>query len=300
MDGLLEQRVLRQSIVATVLLAGLGIGFGLYAGSQSIVFDGLFNAIDSSMAMLSLLVSRLLVKQPGRRFQQGYWHIEPMALALNGSVLIMLCLYALLNSLADLLEGGRELEFGNAMLYALGTSLGSGLMYAYLRRRNRRLQSALVQMDLHSWLMSTAISLALLVAFAAGYLLQGSAYARFTPYIDPLILALLTLLLTPLPCRTVAKAVKQILRITPAELDREIAALMARISLRHGLERFSHCVMQNGRGLFVEIHILLPAALDHWTVGELDQVRAEIADGIGQQGPNRWLAIDFTRDGRWL
>ena len=39
-----EQRALQASILATVLLASAGIGFGLYSGSQSIVFDGLFNA----------------------------------------------------------------------------------------------------------------------------------------------------------------------------------------------------------------------------------------------------------------
>ncbi|AYC31591.1 cation efflux family transporter [Pseudomonas cavernae] len=295
-----EQRALQVSILATVLLASAGIAFGLYAGSQSIVFDGLFNAIDSSMAVLALLVSRLLVKQPGRRFQQGYWHIEPMVLALNGSVLVILCVYALVNSLGGLMQGGKALAFDSAILYAAVTALGSGLMYGYQRRLNRRLQSALIQLDQHSWLMSTAISLALLLAFSAGYLLQGSDYAALTPYIDPLILALLTLVLIPAPAATVCKAVQQILRITPVELDGEIAGLMARMSQRYGFEGFSHCVTQIGRGLFVEIHILLPAVMNHWPVSELDRVRAEIAAAIGSEGPNRWLAIGFTRDRRWL
>ncbi|RJG13600.1 cation efflux family transporter [Pseudomonas cavernicola] len=295
-----EQRALQVTIVATVLLASTGIAFGLYAGSQSIVFDGLFNAIDSCMAGLALLVSRLLVKQPGRRFQQGYWHIEPMVLALYGSVLVILCVYALVNSIDGLIRGGQELAFDDAIVYALLTALGAGLMYGYLRRCNRRLRSALIQMDLHSWLMSTVISLALLLAFSIGYLLQGSEYAALTPYIDPLILALLTLVLIPAPCRTVCKAVQQILRITPPALDGEIAGLMARMSQRYGFEDFSQCVSQVGRGLFVEIHILLPAAMNHWPVNELDGVRAEIASAIGSEGPNRWLAIGFTRDSRWL
>jgi predicted Co/Zn/Cd cation transporter (cation efflux family) len=295
-----EQRALQVTIVATVLLASTGIAFGLYAGSQSIVFDGLFNAIDSAMAGLSLLVSRLLLKQPGRRFQRGYWHIEPMVLALYGSVLVILCVYALINSIDGLMRGGQKLAFDEVIVYSLVTALGSGLMYGYLRRCNRRLRSELIQIDLHSWLMSTSISLALLLAFSTGYLLQGSQYEELTPYIDPLILALLTLGLIPAPCRTVWKAAKQILRITPTKLDSEIAGLMTGMSQRYGFESFSHCVSRIGRGLFVEIHILLPMSMNHWPVSDLDDVRAEIAAAIGSEGPNRWLAIGFTCDKRWL
>ena len=111
------------------------------------------------------------MKQPGRRFQQGYWHIEPMVLALNGSVLVMLCVYALINSVAGLLRGGHALAFDDALLYAASSELGSSLMYLCLRRWNRRLRSALVELDLHSWLMSSAISLALLLAFGIEQLL---------------------------------------------------------------------------------------------------------------------------------
>ena len=112
--------------------------------------------------------------------------------------------------------------------------------------------------------------------------------------------ALLTLGLIPAPCRTVWKAAKQILRITPSRLDGEIAGLMTGMSQRYGFESFSHCVSRIGRGLFVEIHILLPKSMNHWPVSELDSVRAEIAAAIGSEGPNRWLVIGFTRDKRWL
>ncbi len=296
----IEQRLLKISILATALIACTGIGFGLYAGSRSIVFDGLFNAIDSGMAVLSLMVSRLLVKQPSRRFQQGYWHFEPLVLALNASVLVILCVYALIDSLSGLMQGGHELAFDSAILYSLLTLVCSSLMFAYERRLNRRLQSELIQLDIQSWLISTVITAALLLAFTAGHLLQGSAYEAITPYIDPSILAVLTLALIPGPAGTVIKAVKQILRITPGELDHEITGLMARLSTRYGFECFSHSVTQVGRGFFVEIQIVLPEAMNRWQVSELDGVRAEIAAAIGREGPNRWLAIGFTRDRRWL
>ncbi|WP_442113452.1 cation diffusion facilitator family transporter [Pseudomonas sp. NUPR-001] len=295
-----EQHLLKVSILVTALMAASGIGFGLYCRSQSIVFDGLFNAIDSSMAFLSLLVARLLAKGVGRRFQTGYWHIEPLVLTLNGSVLLMLCVYAFANAVSALVHGGHELVFDSAIAYSAVTAAICALMHRYTLRGNRKVNSELIALDVESWWMSFSITASLLAAFLIGYALQGSAYAYLTPYIDPGILAVLSIALMPGPAKAVIKALRQVLKITPSELDQQVSTLMTRMSQRYGFEAFSHSAVQIGRGLFVEIHIQIPESMNVWTVHQLDEVRGEIASGIGREGPDRWITIGFTRDSRWL
>lgn len=296
----LEQRLLKVSILITALMAASGIGFGLYCRSQSIVFDGLFNAIDSSMAFLSLLVARLLAKGVGRRFQTGYWHIEPLVLTLNGSVLLMLCVYAFANAISALMHGGHELVFDGAIAYSAITAVICALMHRYTLRGNRRVNSELISLDVESWWMSFSITASLLVAFLIGYALQGSAYAYLTPYIDPGILAILAIALIPGPAKAVIKALRQVLKITPDELNHQVIGLMSRMSQQYGFEAFTHSIVQIGRGLFVEIHVQIPANMNAWTVDQFDGVRREIADGIGREGPDRWITIGFTRDKHWL
>lgn len=295
-----EQHLLKVSILVTALMATSGIGFGLWCRSQSIVFDGLFNAIDSSMAFLSLLVARLLAKGVGRRFQRGYWHIEPLVLTLNGSVLLILCVYAFANAVSALLHGGHELVFDSAIAYSAITAAICAAMHRYTLNGNRGIDSELIALDVESWWMSSSITAALLVAFLIGYALQGSAWAWLTPYIDPGILAVLALALIPGPARAVTKALRQVLKITPDELDEEVSGLMTRMSQRYGFEAFSHSILQIGRGLFVEIHIQIPGTMNGWTVEQLDGLRREIAGAIGREGPNRWITIGFTRDRHWL
>lgn len=91
--GLHERRALKISIAVTFLLAVVGILFGLLSGSLAIVFDGMFNMVDTVISILAFFVARLLTSKGNRRFQYGYWHIEPMVLVLNGSILILLCTY---------------------------------------------------------------------------------------------------------------------------------------------------------------------------------------------------------------
>ncbi len=119
-----EQRLLKLSIAVTIGVASVGVLFGLLSGSMSIVFDGVFSAIDAAMSVLALIVSRLVSRvADNRRFQFGYWHIEPMVLAFNGGTLMLLCFYAFLNSIDSLLAGGRQLNFDWAMAYAAGVWL---------------------------------------------------------------------------------------------------------------------------------------------------------------------------------
>ncbi|MCC8395790.1 cation transporter [Paraburkholderia sp. MMS20-SJTR3] len=296
----LEQRILRQSLQCTVLIAALGIAFGILSGSLAIIFDGMFSALDAAMCSLSLLVTRLLKQETSRRFQHGFWHIEPLVLVLNGSVLSVLCSYAFVSAVRGLLEGGHELEFGWGVVYAVVVAAFCFFMFWRERRVNRVIESELIGLDIKSWLMSACISSALLVAFSVAWLLERLGHGHLTPYIDPGVLAVLTLALIPMPLGTVIAAVKEVLLITPPELDHELRELMQQLTVDYGFVKHSYYATRVGRGLFVEVHIVLPEAMEHAGVRQLDQIRDRISRAIGESGPDRWLTVAFTRDPRWL
>jgi cation diffusion facilitator family transporter len=296
-----EQKLLKFSISVTVVVALFGVVFGTLSGSLSIVFDGVFAAIDAAMSGLALFVSRLVGRESSnRRFQFGYWHIEPMVLAFNGGTLMLLCFYAFLNAIASLLDGGRQLAFDWAIAYAVIVSLACFGMYFYERRANRSIGSDFIRLDASSWLMSAAISSALLVAFAIAWSLDGTPYGRLTPYADPLVLAVLTICLVFVPIRTVRKALQEVLLMTPPELDAHIRRVMDGVVARHGFQTYTSYAVKVGRAQYIEIHIAVPPDIRLDTVAEADAIRREIADALGGEGPQRWLTIDFTADPRWL
>src|SRR5215813_5872007 len=184
-----EQRLLRLSIGVTVMVALFGVVFGLLSGSLSIVFDGVFSAIDAAMSGLALFVSRLVSRESSnRRFQFGYWHIEPMVLAFNGGTLMLLCFYAFLNAVDSFLSGGRQLDFDWAILYAVIVCIVCFGMFAYESRANRRIKSDFVRLDAQSWLMSASVTSALLIAFAIASSLHDTRWGYLTPYADPVVL----------------------------------------------------------------------------------------------------------------
>lgn len=296
-----EQGLLKLSIAVTVAVAASGVAFGLLSGSMSIVFDGVFSAIDAAMSGLALFVSRLVSRvADNRRFQFGYWHIEPMVLAFNGGTLMLLCFYAFLNASGSFLDGGRRLDFDWAMAYAAAVGVVAFGMFFYARHRNRQIGSDFVRLDVQSWLMSAAITSALLLAFAVAWCLEGTRYAHLTPYADPLILAILSLVLVFVPIHTVRRALAEILLITPPDLDALVRRIMDELVGRHGFKGYTSYVAKVGRAQFIEIHVAVPPDTPLDSVAKADAIRREIAEAIGGEGPQRWLTIDFTADPRWL
>ncbi len=296
-----EQSLLKLSIAVTIVVSAFGVLFGLLSGSMSILFDGVFSAIDAAMSGLALFVSRLVTRvAENRRFQFGYWHIEPMVLAFNGGTLMLLCFYAFLNAIDSLLAGGRQLDFDWAMAYAVLVCVVCFGMFFYERHRNRRIGSDFVRLDTQSWLMSGAITSALLVAFAIAAALKGTAYQHLAPYADPAVLAFLTLVLVFVPIATVRKALQEILLITPPDLDARVRQVLDEVIARHGFKTYTSYVAKVGRAQFIEIHVVVPPESPIDSVGEADAIRREIAEAIGGESPHRWLTIDFTADPRWL
>ena len=300
-DAVAEQRILKLSIGVTVALALLGLAFGLVSGSLAIVFDGVFSVIDAAMAGLALFVSRLVTRQTeNRRFQFGFWHIEPMVLAFNGGTLMLLCFYAFVNAVGSFLAGGRELAFDWAVVYAVGVAAACFGMYFYQRAANRRIASDFVELDAQSWLMSALITSALLVAFLAAIVAEDTRFRVWLPYVDPVVLAVLSLCLAFVPIRTVRRALTEILLITPTELDEHVRTVMKRVVEEYRFKSFTSYVAKVGRAQFIEIHIAVNPKWPLDSVATADAVRREIAEAIGGEGPDRWLTIDFTADPHWL
>lgn len=189
---------------------------------------------------------------------------------------------------------------GWAIAYAITISIFCFMLDFTQRRLNKKIKSELIALDTKSWLMSACISSALLFAFILSWLMEGTRYEYLNVYTDPFALAVLTLLLIPVPVKTILSAVREILQMTPDSLDNKIESIMAQLTLEHGFLDYSNYATRIGRGLFVEIQIVIPETMANNGVHEFDKIRDKIAHAIGEEGLHRWLTITFTQDPKWL
>lgn len=305
---LTEQNILRLSIAMTVFVAAFGIVIGLLSGSFAIVFDGIYSLADAVMTIMALLVANLIASSTVsgstrnplvEQFTMGFWHLEPIVLLLNGTLLIGSAIYGLINAIGSLISGGRALDFDIAILYAVVTLIACIAMAVFGKRANRRIKSDFLELDAQAWQMSAAITAALLAAFLVGYLIQGTPYQYLSPYIDPLVLALVSLVIIPLPVGTVRQALGDVLLVTPADLKQHVDAVAQSVVERYGFLSHRAYVAKVGRGRQIELYFIVPLGWPPKRLEEWDALRDEIGQAIGGDGPDRWLTIAFTTDRQW-
>jgi predicted Co/Zn/Cd cation transporter (cation efflux family) len=69
-----------------------------------------YSLVDVVLTTGSLAVSRLITHDGSRRFQFGYWHLEPLVVELNATVLTTTCTYAAITAAHDLSDGGNVMR----------------------------------------------------------------------------------------------------------------------------------------------------------------------------------------------
>lgn len=292
----LEASLLQLSIWATLLIAALGVVFGVASGSLAILFDGLFSLVDAGITWLMLVVARLVAQETNHKFQYGYWHLEPLVVALKASVLMTLVVFGFLGALQSIQAGGHTPDLGPAIGYAILVVMICVGTWFWMWRHNARIGSGLVAMDMKAWAMSGVITAALLVAFLVALAMEGTRFEPWMTYVDPAILAILSLAILPVPWKDARLAFREIFGMVPEVLDAHVHAVMDAFVETHGFDRYESYVTATGRARFIEISVLAKPGMPARTIEYFDLLRAEIGNAIGDRGPDRWLTVVFTTD----
>lgn len=297
-----EQQALKISLVAILIFSALGIGFGLISGSYAIIFDGVFSLVDAVMSVVSIVISSLIIRSTSnglsrrlqRKFTMGFWHFEPFILAVNALMMMAVGSYALVQSVMALLSGGRDIEFGPAIIYAVIILVLTATVTIWEHRANKRIKSALVDMDIKGWIMAAGVTSALLVAFAIGFFLDGTEAEWLMPYVDPAVLALVALVLIPMPLSVLRKAVAELAMVTPKPLLNEAEEIAARVAEREEFTDFRIYAAQIGRAKQVEVLFQVPEEMPPKPLQQWDVIRTEIQRDLGEDDPNHWITVMYT------
>jgi len=294
-----EQGTLKFSIALTIVLGTLGVASGLVTSSQAIIFDGMYSFVDVVPTVVSLLVVKLIARGNSQRFQYGYWHLEPLVALLRDAILVVACIYAGVDAVDALSSGGQNVEYGLAALWA-GILCVIGLaMTLFLRRRAKKFQSPMLELDARSWAVSTFLSLALLIGFAIAAALDGTRFQGWIPYLDAIALLSMALIMLPMPLLGLWRSMSDVLQVAPDELDTRVHGVMESVVKEHQFLDYSSYIAKVGRGKFVEIHVMVPPEF-RIDVATADAIRSDVSKRLNAGSPTFWLTIDFTADRRWM
>lgn len=295
-----EQGLLLQSAAMMALVAAGGTVMGILSDSHAVLLDGIFSLIAVLIKLLMLETSHLIRRETSVKFQFGYWQLEPLVLFVEGAFTLVVVLYAAAAGIQGLLHGGNDVDFGMAVYYALFFAIADTAFYFYVRKVNRTLRSNLVHFDNVSWSIDAALAVGLLISFGGAWLLEHTAYAYYSRYVDPLIMIALAVYMMLPTFHILSPSFKQILGEAPEDVHEHVQTVMDSFMKRYGFKDYVSSVQQYGSTRIIEIDILLPKNYPETDLAEFDTIRNQIDAAIGYRADQKWVTITFTTTRRWM
>ena len=292
-----EAAALRLSAGAALVLALLGIGWGLAVSSQVILFDGLYSVIGFVLSWFGLRAAALVERGPTPAYPFGREALAPLVVAVQALVLLGTFGYAAVDAVGLLLVGGSQTEVGPALAYSILSLVASLVVHAALVRRQEG--SDLVVAEVVQWRASVVLGIALTIGFGVAVALTGTTWSGAAPYVDPVLVLVAAALILPAPVRMLRQSFRELLEGVPdPDVTDPINRAIAEVRTEFGLPEPVVRVGKLGRKVYLELDFLVGEG-GGWTVDHADRVRRRLMEALAQPGRLLWINVELHTDPAW-
>jgi len=296
-----EDRALRAALLANIVLTVLGVVFALLTGSDAILLDGVYSFTGVLVSLFTIYVARVLRQPESEEFPFGFAPLEPLLNMAKGLLILAVSGFALFSAITSLLSGGRPVETGIALIYAVVATVACLATWLSARRLAAHSGSHLVAVDADSWMLDALISGVIAVGFGVAILLEHTPWSGLIPYADPALVVVLILSVLVMPFRIIRDAYRQLIGAIPA--DTEVESI--RGAVRRELSAFDRPehklrLFRVGRMVYVQLYVILRNTTDRGpTLDQQDALRAGLFEFLRVQFPYVALDVVFTGDPAW-
>jgi len=295
-----ESYLLKISTLGTLFFAVLGIAWGWTVKSEMILFDGMYSLGGVILSLLALMGSIYINKKDYEKYPFGKKMIEPLIVIIKSLAIFIMCIYSLTGSIKDLINGGNEVQYGYALIYALISTLGCGIAYFFLKKKGKAINSSLVNVESSQWLMDTLLSMGVLVGFLIANIIKHTEFIWFNRYLDPLMVIICSSVFIKMPIKSFGDGLKELLEFKADDsITLEIDKLVEGIEREYKFEDTITRVSKTGNDLRIEIDFIYNEESNIKALDEMDSLREKIFNSLSHINYEKWLNVSFTKDKKW-
>ena len=295
-----EKNTLMLSALGALFFAVLGVVWGIVIDSSMIVFDGLYSLISLFLSILAIFITGYISKNDFEKFPFGKRVLEPLTVAFNSIVLIVMCSITFINSAKEIFKGGKSVDTELALGYSIISIVGCMIVYRILARNNKKICSDIIKAESNQWLMDTLVSIAVLVGFLICIILNKTSLAYLSKYIDPLMVIITSAIFIKVPITTLIKSFKEILNTNAdKDINDEIYTIVKDVEKEYNFEESITRVSKIGKELRIEIDFVFNEDSKLNKLEEMDNVREYVYSNISDIKLDKWLNVNFTGDKKW-
>ncbi|WP_105201599.1 cation transporter [Pseudoalteromonas sp. T1lg10] len=209
----LEKKLLTFSTASALVFALMGIGLGVWMGSLVILFDGAYSLVSLFLTLISLAAAWYIRSPKAGQHNVNINLIEPAVIAFKGFAITLMCGASFVSAVLAILAGGREVDTGLALVFAVINLVGCLGTYWLLAKRGNQSKSALIEAESKQWLMDSVISGAVMAGFIVASALSYAGLVEYAVFADPVMVIIASVYFTLVPLKMMQGALRQLITV---------------------------------------------------------------------------------------
>lgn len=254
----------------------------IISSSQAVLLDAVYDGVEFVMLLPSVFLIPLLYKPSNEKYPFGFMQVETLFIILKGITMTAVTIGLIANSINILLHGGRIIAFDTIAWFELFACVLGVIVAAYLKRKNKNLNSPLITTEMQGWIIDSVISLGMAAAFLLPIIVPWDWFQRLVPYLDSLFTIILSMIMLPTPVKTVITGLRDLLLICPEEETvQEIKDLVEPELKECPYSEISYEIVRTGRKLWISAYITLKK--DELSVRKLKMLQSRCIAALAQK-----------------
>lgn len=251
-----EKSAMTVSLHGNLVFVILELVMAIYTSSQAVLLDAVYDGIEFFMLLPSIFLIPLLYKPSNEDRPFGYMQVETLFVVVKGITMTAVTIGLIANNINLLLHGGHMISFNTVACFEFSACVLGVIVSVYLRRKNRSLNSPIVTVEMEGWQMDSLISLGMTAAFLFPVILPFEWFKPVIPYLDQIITITLSLIMIPVPVKTVISGVRDLMLIPPEEETiQEIKDTVDPILQPYNYSDIAYDIVRTGRKLWISVYL---------------------------------------------
>lgn len=251
-----EKSAMTLSLYGNLFFVIIELIMAIYTSSQAVLLDAVYDGIEFFMLLPSIFLIPLLYRPMSEKHPFGYVQVESFFMVIKGITMTAVTIGLIINNINIALHGGSHISFNSVAYFELFACILGAIVTILLKKKNRKVNSPLVNLEIQGWEIDSIVSFGMTIAFFLPIFLENTIFNTFSPYLDQLITVLLSLFIIPTPIKSVITGFRDLMLLPPEEATVEdIKKTVDSILSSYGFENLYYDIVRTGRRLWISVYI---------------------------------------------